>query len=223
VENDWIGSTIVIGDTVRLAITEPCPRCVMITLPQGDLPKDSGILRTAAQQNAVNVGVYASVINGGPSAAAARSCLPLGIDLPPFSAVCYQRLSRTSRASKDQLPAKAFREGPVEPPRMWGAPSGDEWGHSHGHEHHDKPPPHAVSIRAQIDSPLAEETLTVAKFQIYKDNQGEFRWLLRSGNGQSIASSGESYKTKAEAQGAIAVVKRDAPAAEVDDQTATTF
>jgi uncharacterized protein YegP (UPF0339 family) len=80
-----------------------------------------------------------------------------------------------------------------------------------------------VSIRAQVDSPLAEETLTVAKFQIYKDNQGEFRWLLRSGNGQSIASSGEGYKTKAEAQGAIAVVKRDAPAAEVDDQTATTF
>jgi uncharacterized protein YcbX len=57
--------TVVIGDTVRLAITEPCPRCVMITLPQGDLPKDSGILRTAAQHNAVNVGVYASVVNGG--------------------------------------------------------------------------------------------------------------------------------------------------------------
>jgi uncharacterized protein len=42
VENDWIGRTVVIGDTVRLAITEPCPRCVMITLPQGDLPKDLG-------------------------------------------------------------------------------------------------------------------------------------------------------------------------------------
>jgi uncharacterized protein len=64
VENEWIGR-IVIGDAVRLAITEPCPRCVMITLPQGDLPKDSGILRTAAQHNGVNVGVYASVINGG--------------------------------------------------------------------------------------------------------------------------------------------------------------
>jgi uncharacterized protein len=37
----------------------------MITLPQGDLPKDSGILRTAAQHNAVNIGVYASVINDG--------------------------------------------------------------------------------------------------------------------------------------------------------------
>ena len=35
--------------------------------------------------------------------------------------------------------------------------------------------------------------------------------------------SGEGYKPKAEAQGAIAVVKRDAPAADVDDQTATTF
>jgi uncharacterized protein len=64
-ENDWIGHTLAIGDTVRLAITEPCPRCVMITLPQDDLPKDSGILRTAAQHNAVNVGVYASVLSGG--------------------------------------------------------------------------------------------------------------------------------------------------------------
>ena len=64
-ENDWIGHTVAIGDSVRLGITEPCPRCVMITLPQGDLPKDSGILRTAAQHNAVNVGVYASVLSGG--------------------------------------------------------------------------------------------------------------------------------------------------------------
>jgi len=53
-ENDWIGRTVAIGGTIRLAITEPCPRCVMVTLPQGDLPKDSGILRTAAQHNAVN-------------------------------------------------------------------------------------------------------------------------------------------------------------------------
>jgi MOSC domain len=59
------GRTVVIGDTVRLAITESCPRCVMITLPQVDLPKDAGILRTAAQHNGVNVGVYASVVNGG--------------------------------------------------------------------------------------------------------------------------------------------------------------
>jgi uncharacterized protein YcbX len=65
VENDWIGQTIAIGDDVRLRITGPCPRCVMTTLPQGDLPKDAGILRTAAQNNHANVGVYADVIAGG--------------------------------------------------------------------------------------------------------------------------------------------------------------
>jgi MOSC domain-containing protein YiiM len=37
----------------------------MTTLAQRDLPKDPGILRTAAQHNQVNVGVYASVLRGG--------------------------------------------------------------------------------------------------------------------------------------------------------------
>jgi uncharacterized protein YcbX len=65
VENGWIGHTVAIGDAVRLTVTGPCPRCVMTTLAQGDLPKDPGILRTAAQHNQVNVGVYASVLQGG--------------------------------------------------------------------------------------------------------------------------------------------------------------
>jgi uncharacterized protein YcbX len=65
VENAWIGHTLAIGDQVRLSITGPCPRCVMTTLAQSDLPKDPGILRTAAQHNQVNVGVYASVVRGG--------------------------------------------------------------------------------------------------------------------------------------------------------------
>jgi hypothetical protein len=65
VENSWIGRTLILGDKVRLSISGPCPRCVMTTLPQGDLPKDVGILRTAAQQNQGNVGVYASVLQGG--------------------------------------------------------------------------------------------------------------------------------------------------------------
>jgi hypothetical protein len=65
VENDWIDHTIAIGDEVRLRVTGPCPRCVMTTLPQGDLPKDAGILRAAAQNNQANVGVYADVIASG--------------------------------------------------------------------------------------------------------------------------------------------------------------
>jgi uncharacterized protein len=65
IEDEWVGKTLVIGDEVRIDITEPCPRCVMTTLAQGDLPKDPGILRTAAQHNQVNVGVYGAVRRGG--------------------------------------------------------------------------------------------------------------------------------------------------------------
>ncbi len=65
VENAWVGRTLTIGSEVRLSVTGPCPRCVMTTLPQGDLPKDPGILRTAAQHNQVHVGVYANVVRGG--------------------------------------------------------------------------------------------------------------------------------------------------------------
>jgi uncharacterized protein YcbX len=64
-ENVWVGHTLTIGDEVRLNIIGPCGRCVMTTLAQGDLSKDPGILRTAAQHNQVNVGVYAGVVHGG--------------------------------------------------------------------------------------------------------------------------------------------------------------
>ena len=65
VENAWIGRVLAIGDMVRLSIIGPCPRCVMTTLPQADLPRDNGILRAAAQHNRANVGVYATVVHGG--------------------------------------------------------------------------------------------------------------------------------------------------------------
>lgn len=79
VENDWVGKTITIGDSVRLAVTDPCPRCIMTTLAQEDLPADAGILRTAARHNSLvggeargpdgrypaSIGVYARVVTGG--------------------------------------------------------------------------------------------------------------------------------------------------------------
>ena len=65
VENGWIDAKLRIGDEVVLQVTGPCPRCVMTTLAQGDLPSDPGILRTAAQHNDVNVGIYAAVVQQG--------------------------------------------------------------------------------------------------------------------------------------------------------------
>jgi uncharacterized protein len=64
-ENDWAGRTVRLGDEVRLAISQPCPRCVMTTVSQGDLPKDPDVLRTIVQRNAGNVGVLASVLRVG--------------------------------------------------------------------------------------------------------------------------------------------------------------
>jgi uncharacterized protein len=65
VENSWIGRTVAIGSEVRLLVTGDTGRCVMTTLAQGDLPRDLGILRTAAQHNQAHVGIYASVVQGG--------------------------------------------------------------------------------------------------------------------------------------------------------------
>ncbi len=56
VENDWIGHSLELGDGVRLRMAIPDPRCVMTTLAQEDLPKDTEILRTLTQHNRIQVG-----------------------------------------------------------------------------------------------------------------------------------------------------------------------
>lgn len=75
VENDWVGKTLKIGDSLKLQVTDPCPRCVMPTLAQGDLPQDMGILKHAVAKNLPvvpfagkalpSVGVYAKVLQAG--------------------------------------------------------------------------------------------------------------------------------------------------------------
>jgi uncharacterized protein YcbX len=65
VEQGWVERTLALGGQVRLRITGPCPRCVMTTLAQADLPRDPGILRAAVQHGGGHVGVYASVLQGG--------------------------------------------------------------------------------------------------------------------------------------------------------------
>ncbi|HLZ53690.1 MAG TPA: MOSC domain-containing protein [Verrucomicrobiae bacterium] len=62
---EWNEKIVAIGGEVKLKVTGPCGRCVMTTLPQGDLPKDNGILKTAVQHNQARVGAYASVLQGG--------------------------------------------------------------------------------------------------------------------------------------------------------------
>lgn len=57
-----------------------------------------------------------------------------------------------------------------------------------------------------------------AKFVIYKDAKGEFRFRLKAGNGEVVAT-GESYPTKQGAKAGIEAVKRAATAATIVDDT----
>lgn len=53
-----------------------------------------------------------------------------------------------------------------------------------------------------------------AKFELYKDKKGEFRFRLVAPNGQTIATS-EGYASKDSAMNGIASVKKNAPVAEI--------
>ncbi|HMQ54357.1 MAG TPA: MOSC domain-containing protein [Anaerolineae bacterium] len=78
IENGWLGYHLAVGREVQLEAIDPCPRCVVTTLPQGDLPHDPDILRTVTRHNAVAsvtvapgvvfpavAGIYAGVVQGG--------------------------------------------------------------------------------------------------------------------------------------------------------------
>jgi len=52
------------------------------------------------------------------------------------------------------------------------------------------------------------------KFELYSDSSGGYRFRLKAGNGEIIATS-ESYTTKSAAQGGIESVKNNAPGADV--------
>ena len=45
-----------------------------------------------------------------------------------------------------------------------------------------------------------------AKFEVYKDKSGEFRWRLAYTNGHVIATSGRGYTTKENAMNGISSV-----------------
>jgi MOSC domain-containing protein len=64
VEADWRGREIAIGDS-RIALTIPTMRCVMTTLEQQGLRKDSTVLRTIVRDAAQNLGIYANVAQSG--------------------------------------------------------------------------------------------------------------------------------------------------------------
>lgn len=56
------------------------------------------------------------------------------------------------------------------------------------------------------------------KFVVTKNAKGQYHFVLKAGNGETIAQS-EMYSSKAAAMNGIASVKKNAGTAKVDDQT----
>jgi uncharacterized protein YcbX len=82
IENLWIGKKITIGEDIVLKVNGPCTRCVMTTLPQGDPPRDLGILSTVEVQprECRSICISAFGWNNSPR----RPRPTRGIDVNPF-------------------------------------------------------------------------------------------------------------------------------------------
>jgi len=71
-------------------------------------------------------------------------------------------------------------------------------------------------VREALD--LADREVAMAgKFELYEDKSGGFRFRLKAGNGEVIATS-QGYKSKSSALNGIESVRKnaDAPVVEVD-------
>ena len=56
------------------------------------------------------------------------------------------------------------------------------------------------------------------KFEVYQDKAGQYRFRLKAGNGQTIAS-GDGYTTKKACLNGIESIRKNASDAKLDDQT----
>ncbi len=54
----------------------------------------------------------------------------------------------------------------------------------------------------------------MAKFEVFPDTGGKYRWRLVASNGEKVATSGESFASRENAKRAAQTVKRTAPSAD---------
>lgn len=63
-EAKWVGRPVTIGNAKVDAIIE-CPRCIMTTRAQGDLPRDASIMRAMVAHTAQNLSIYCNISKPG--------------------------------------------------------------------------------------------------------------------------------------------------------------
>jgi uncharacterized protein len=57
------------------------------------------------------------------------------------------------------------------------------------------------------------------EFEVFQGSDKGYRWRFKAANGEVVASSSESYKTKASCLNGIRVVQEGSPTATIDDHT----
>ena len=74
------------------------------------------------------------------------------------------------------------------------------------------------AVAANLEDQTVEgfETQKNPKFEVYQDKKGEYRFRLKSSNGQIIAV-GEGYEAKAGCLNGIESIKKNAPEADVKE------
>jgi uncharacterized protein YegP (UPF0339 family) len=69
-----------------------------------------------------------------------------------------------------------------------------------------------------VDNERRLKNMAGPKFEMFKDSRGEYRFRLKAPNGEIIAVS-EGYKNKSGCENCIRSVKKNAPIADIEDQT----
>eukprot|EP00439_Symbiodinium_sp_Y106_P087997 s1_g533.t1 len=63
-ETKWVGRAVTIGNATIDAVME-CPRCIMTTRAQGDLPRDASIMRAMVAHTSQNLSIYCNIAKPG--------------------------------------------------------------------------------------------------------------------------------------------------------------
>lgn len=61
----------------------------------------------------------------------------------------------------------------------------------------------------------------MAKFEIYQDTAGDFRWRFHSNSGKILAVSGEGYINRVNCEHAIILIKRETAQATIIEAVST--
>ena len=64
-ELKWVGRTLRVGNSARIAITEVDQRCMMITIDPATGETSPSVLKCVAQQHGQSAGIYAAVLTAG--------------------------------------------------------------------------------------------------------------------------------------------------------------